>query len=81
MIWNLSCVRIVLTPVPNEARHILCEKLSKMDQCLEEIKEAYPGKIQGSKFGEFAKKFSECSSGNSGGKFSFFEYLNTFFTM
>eukprot|EP00171_Calliarthron_tuberculosum_P007914 IDg7914t1 len=38
----------------------------------EAIQEEYPGKIPGSKFGEFAKKFSECSSANSGGNLGWF---------
>lgn len=55
-----------------KARHILCEKYGKINEAYEAIQEEYPGKIPGSKFGEFAKKFSECSSANSGGNLGWF---------
>lgn len=55
-----------------KARHILCEKYGKINECFEALKEEYPGKIPPGKFGEFAKKYSECSSGNSGGNLGWF---------
>lgn len=55
-----------------KARHILCEKYGKINEAYEAIQEEYPGKIPPGKFGEFAKKYSECSSGNSGGNLGWF---------
>lgn len=55
-----------------KARHILCEKYGKINEAYEELKELYPGKIPPGKFGELAKKWSECSSGNSGGNLGWF---------
>lgn len=55
-----------------KARHILCEKYGRINEAYEDLKEQYPGKIPPSKFGEFAKKWSECSSGNSGGNLGWF---------
>lgn len=55
-----------------KARHILCEKYGKANEAYEELKELYPGKIPPAKFGELAKKWSECSSGNSGGNLGWF---------
>lgn len=55
-----------------KARHILCEKYGKINDAYEDLKEQYPGKIAPGKFGELAKKWSECSSGNSGGNLGWF---------
>lgn len=55
-----------------KARHILCEKYSKINEAYEDLKEQYPGKIPPGKFGELAAKWSECSSGNSGGNLGWF---------
>lgn len=55
-----------------KARHILCEKYSKINEAYEDLKEQYPGKIPPGKFGELAKKHSECSSSNSGGNLGWF---------
>lgn len=55
-----------------KARHILCEKYGKICEAYDELKELYPGKIPPGKFGELAKKYSECSSGNSGGNLGWF---------
>lgn len=55
-----------------KARHILCEKYGKINEAYEDLKEQYPGKIAPGKFGELAKKWSECSSGNSGGNLGWF---------
>lgn len=55
-----------------KARHILCEKYGKINEAYEDLKEQYPGKIPPGKFGELAKKWSECSSGNSGGNLGWF---------
>lgn len=55
-----------------KARHILCEKYGDINKAYEDLKEQYPGKIPPAKFGEFAKKYSECSSSNSGGNLGWF---------
>lgn len=55
-----------------KARHILCEKYGKINEAYEDLKEQYPGKIPPGKFGELARKWSECSSANSGGNLGWF---------
>lgn len=55
-----------------KARHILCEKYGKITEAYDDLKEQYPGKIPPGKFGELAKKWSECSSANSGGNLGWF---------
>lgn len=55
-----------------KARHILCEKYGDINKAYEALTEEYPGKCPGPKFGEFAKKFSECSSANAGGNLGWF---------
>lgn len=55
-----------------KARHILCEKYGKISEAHDELKEQCPGKVIPAKFGELAKKWSECSSANSGGNLGWF---------
>lgn len=55
-----------------KARHILCDKYGKINEAYEDLKEQYPGKCPPGKFGELAKKWSECSSANSGGNLGWF---------
>mmetsp|Transcript_17407 Transcript_17407/g.36125 ORF Transcript_17407/g.36125 Transcript_17407/m.36125 type:complete len:92 (-) Transcript_17407:401-676(-) len=58
-----------------KARHILCEKQSKINEAWREIREGYlddGNKIPGPKFGEIAMKYSECSSSKNGGNLGWF---------
>ena len=53
-----------------KARHILCEKQGKISEAYRELCEGWldnGDKIPPGKFGEVAKRFSECSSGKDGG--------------
>ena len=55
-----------------KARHILCEKLSKIQQAYDALNSEYGKKPPIAAFSKVATEFSECSSGKKGGDLGWF---------
>lgn len=55
-----------------KARHILCSKLSQIEEIFNKLNEQYGRNPPTSEFGKLAGEFSECPSKNKGGNLGFF---------
>lgn len=58
-----------------KARHILCEKMGRMEEVMTKLKEGWldEGKqVPASEFAKLATQYSECSSKNKGGDLGWF---------
>ena len=55
-----------------KARHVLCEKLSKIQAAYDELVNEYGVKPPASEFAKVAEKNSECSSAKKGGDLGWF---------
>lgn len=56
-----------------KARHILCEKLSRIEEVKNKIFELYAGNPSPSQFGSLAEEYSECTSKKRGGELGYFQ--------
>jgi parvulin-like peptidyl-prolyl isomerase len=55
-----------------KARHILCEKMSKIEEIYKQLTETYGKNPPASEFGKFAQEHSDCPSKKRGGELGFF---------
>ena len=55
-----------------KARHILCSKLSQIQEIYNKFNEEYGVNVPASEFGKVAQEVSECSSKKKGGELGFF---------
>lgn len=55
-----------------KARHVLCEKLSKIQQAYDLLKNEFGNKPSAAAFSKVAMEYSECSSGKKGGDLGWF---------
>lgn len=55
-----------------KARHILCSKLTQIEEIYNKLTEEYSTCPPSSEFGKLAEEFSECSSKKKGGSLGFF---------
>ena len=55
-----------------KARHILCEKLSKIQTAYDALSEQYGNKPPATEFAKYATELSECPSGKKGGDLGWF---------
>jgi len=56
-----------------KARHILCEKLSKIEEVKQIIFDTYGGNPSPSQFGKLAEEHSDCTSKKRGGELGYFQ--------
>ena len=56
-----------------KARHILCSKLSVIEDIQKKLTEENGKSVKSSDFAKFAEEFSECSSKNKGGNLGTFD--------
>lgn len=55
-----------------KARHILCSKLSQIEEIFNKLNEEYGMNPPASEFGKLAQEYSECSSKKKGGELGYF---------
>ena len=55
-----------------KARHILCEKLGKIEEIFKELTDTYGSTPPPSEFGKFAQEHSDCPSKKKGGELGYF---------
>ena len=55
-----------------KARHILCSKLSQIQEIYDKFTEEYGVNVPASEFGKVAQEVSECSSKKKGGELGYF---------
>ena len=55
-----------------KARHILCSKLSQIQEIYDKFNEEYGVNVPASEFGKVAQEVSECSSKKKGGELGYF---------
>lgn len=55
-----------------KARHILCEKQSKIEEVYNKLTESHGSNPPASEFAKYASEYSECSSKKKGGELGYF---------